>query len=133
MKKVFIILSIIALGLANTSLKAQVMVLNVPGTCQNWSEEIYGIVSEKIADSSILISVSYTDDNSGQKNENVKITWNKEKFVIDDVSFDLTVKNFTKDEKNFEPDYSYFNKMEAVRNYIYKVYKKGIYSPDFKG
>ncbi|HBA37027.1 TPA: hypothetical protein DCZ15_04125 [Candidatus Falkowbacteria bacterium] len=134
MKKVFILLSIVALGLLiNTSLKAQLMMLNIPGTCKNWSEEIYKTVSEKNPDSNISIAISYYDYNSGSKNENVKISWNEKTFIVDDVSFNLTSTEFVKDGKIFEVDNSYFKKLEAIRNYIYKAYKKGIYNPDFKG
>jgi len=129
MKKVVIIFSIVMIGV---SLKAQQpMVLNVSGTCKNWSEEIYKIVSEKSLDSSILVAISYYDQ--GSKNEKTKISWDGKTFMVDGVLFDLASKEFVKDGKTFEINNSYFNKLEAIRNYIYKTYKKGIYSPDFKG
>lgn len=125
-----VVLTIVLLLAVSTSFAqtGTVSTVNELGTCQKWNLEIHQIITEK--DSTGIMSVDVTC-NSGQKT--ITIFWNGKKIVIDNISFDLVSKEFTTAEgKSFQTNYDYFDALWEVRGHIYKIYQKGIFSPDFQ-
>lgn len=126
MKKSFILLSIIALGLfAYTTTQAQnIGVVDISGTCKNWANDIYKIVTEEGSPTDSVIIKS----EEGPE----KVIWTKNTLVIKGVTFYLDSQIFEKANENYTPDCAYFDALHSVWSGIYRKYKKGIYSPDFK-
>lgn len=116
MKKIVMIIVMLTMILI---VKAQeIMVLNVEGTCRNWSKEIYDIVKNDTVTEYQLKNGLYIIQIKAEE-KTVNIGFDKKKLVIDDVSFDINIEQFKKSEKEFVPDHSYFETLRSVRGAVY--------------